>query len=297
MRAPGASVLVKGPILAAFEVAFCWDADRRRPFGVYRFAAGYSLIPSYMEHERRNPISPGPGTLIGRAAMTRQVIQIEDAWTDPLYEQKAVVGSIAPGQGTVVGRAAMDKTVVRIDDAWSDSLYEKKEDAQVAGVRSMIGVPLMREGQPIGVIALARGRVEPFAEREIELVTTFADQAAMAIENVRLFDAEQQRTRELAKSSERLRTAQDRLVQTQKLASLGQLIAGIAHEIKNPTQFVNNFSAVSAELLDELQENLGKVQGGSNTFTEIAELTNTLRDNLQKIVQHGKRADQSSETC
>ena len=112
-----------------------------------------------------------------------------------------------------------------------------------------------------------------------------------------LFDAEQQRTRELAKSLEQLRTAQDRLVQTQKLASLGQLIAGIAHEIKNPTQFVNNFSAVSAELLDELQENLGKVQGGSNTFTEIAELTNTLRDNLQKIVQHGKRADQSSETC
>ena len=58
--------------------------------GVYRFAAGYSLIPSYMEHERRNPISPGTGTLIGRAALNRRVVQIEDAWTDPLYEQKAV---------------------------------------------------------------------------------------------------------------------------------------------------------------------------------------------------------------
>ncbi len=65
------------------------------------------------------------------------------------------------------------------------------------------------------------------------------------IENVRLFEAEQQRTRELAKSFDDLRTAQDRLVQTEKLASLGPLTAGIAHEIKNPLNFVNNFSAVS----------------------------------------------------
>ena len=114
--------------------------------GVYRFAAGYSLIPEYMDHERRNPISPGPGTLIGRAAMSRQVVQIEDAWTDPLYEQKAVVG---------VGR-------------------------------SMMGVPLMRRGEPIGVIGLSRSRVDPFTQREIELVTTFADQAVIAIENARL---------------------------------------------------------------------------------------------------------------
>ena len=59
--------------------------------GVYRFAAGYSLIPAYIEHERRTPISPGPGTLIGRAAMSRQVILIEDAWTDPLYQQKGAM--------------------------------------------------------------------------------------------------------------------------------------------------------------------------------------------------------------
>jgi signal transduction histidine kinase len=80
-------------------------------------------------------------------------------------------------------------------------------------------------------------------------------------------------------------------VQTQKLASLGQLTAGIAHEIKNPLNFVNNFSGVSAELIDELRETLDRVKADEKTRGEITELTNTLRDNLDKIVQHGKRAD------
>jgi two-component system NtrC family sensor kinase len=221
--------------------------------GVYRFAAGYSIVPAYLEIERRTPISPGPGTLIGRAAMSRQVVRIDDAWTDPLYE--------------------------------------KKEDAKIGGHRSMIGVPLMREGEPVGVIGLSRSRVEPFAEREIELVTTFADQAVIAIENVRLFESVEARTRELARSLEELRTAQDRLVQTEKLASLGQLTAGIAHEIKNPLNFVNNFSAVSVELIDELREALVGAHLDSKLGAEIGEIADTLQGNLDKVVQHGKRAD------
>ena len=88
-----------------------------------------------------------------------------------------------------------------------------------------------------------------------------------------------------------LQAAQDRLVQTQKLASLGQLTAGIAHEIKNPLNFVNNFSSLSVELIDELQDVLGRVQADDKTRTEITELSDTLRDNLGKIMQHGKRAD------
>jgi signal transduction histidine kinase len=113
----------------------------------------------------------------------------------------------------------------------------------------------------------------------------------LAIQNARLFDNVETRTRELAASLEDLRTAQDRLVQTQKLASLGQLTAGIAHEIKNPLNFVNNFSGVSTELIDELRETLDGVNVAPAARATIADLTNTLRDNLDKIVQHGKRAD------
>src|SRR5262249_42283926 len=136
-----------------------------------------------------------------------------------------------------------------------------------------------------------RTAVRPFSQRQIELAMTFADQAVIAIENVRLFEAEQQRTRQLTKSFEDLRTAQDRLVQTQKLASLGQLTAGIAHEIKNPLNFVNNFPGIKVELIDELEDTLGGVTADDKTRTEIAELAETLRDNLSKVVQHGKRAD------
>jgi len=90
---------------------------------------------------------------------------------------------------------------------------------------------------------------------------------------------------------EELRTAQDRLVQTQKLASLGQLTAGIAHEIKNPLNFVNNFSGVSVELINELEGMLQAVTADEWTRSEFTELMETLRGNLDKIVQHGKRAD------
>src|SRR5262249_17048173 len=99
------------------------------------------------------------------------------------------------------------------------------------------------------------------------------------------------RTSELSTSLENLRTTQDRLVQTQKLALLGQLTAGIAHEIKNPLNFVNNFSGISAELIDEFGDTLKGVPLDDKARTEIEELTETLKGNFDKVVHHGRRAD------
>ncbi|MGQ0686186.1 sensor histidine kinase [Bradyrhizobium sp.] len=101
----------------------------------------------------------------------------------------------------------------------------------------------------------------------------------------------QDRTRELTLSLDELRTAQDRLIQTEKLASLGQLTAGIAHEIKNPLNFVNNFGSLSTELIDELNDVLKSAAIDAKTREDIDELTHMLKGNLEKVVQHGKRAD------
>ena len=199
--------------------------------------------------------------------------------------------SMTAGRGTTVGRALHERKIIHILDSATDPEYKLGNIRAVGGFHSMLGVPLMREGTPVGVLVMGRRVVRAFSDKQIELAQTFADQAVIAIENARLFNAEQQRTRELGKSLEELRTAQDRLVQTEKLASLGQLTAGIAHEIKNPLNFVNNFSGVSVELIDELQEILAGVKADDKTRGEITELADTLRGNLEKIVQHGKRAD------
>ncbi len=194
-------------------------------------------------------------------------------------------------RGTATGRALLEGKLVHIPDVKADPEYTFVEAQKFGDFRTILSVPMLREGAAIGVLALTRHEVRPFTDKQIELVTTFADQAAIAIENVRLFESVETRTRELGKSLEELRTAQDRLVQTEKLASLGQLTAGIAHEIKNPLNFVNNFSSVSVELIDELRQALTGATVNDKLREEINEIADMLQGNLDKVVQHGKRAD------
>ena len=321
----------------------------------------------------------------------------------------------AVDRGTISGRVVLEHRPVHVADVLQDPEYTYREAQKIAEFRTMLGIPLLREQTLIGIFSLHRTRVEPFTDKEIELASSFADQAVIAIENARLFEelhdrqaelrvtfdnmgdgvvmfdaaarltawnrnfqemldlpdaflaarpnyaeyfrylaergeystdleAELSRTiedtsremrlertrpdgrvievrrnpvagggfvliysditerkhaeeairaaRDAAETALRdLQTAQDRLIQTEKLASLGQLTAGIAHEIKNPLNFVNNFSAMSVELVDELGEVLMPAPLDNKTRVASDELTHMLKGNLEKIVQHGKRAD------
>jgi GAF domain-containing protein/sensor histidine kinase YesM len=198
---------------------------------------------------------------------------------------------IRKSRETFTGRVFMDGKVAHLADVLRDPEYNFGAAPELGGYRAALAVPLMRDGAVEGVLSLAKPEPGPFTDRQIELVETFADQAVIAIENARLFGQVQERTRELSVSLDELRNAQDRLVQTEKLASLGQLTAGVAHEIKNPLNFVNNFSALSAELIDELNDVLKPAALDDKTREEIDELTHMLKGNLDKVVQHGKRAD------
>jgi len=198
---------------------------------------------------------------------------------------------IVRSRKTFTGRAFLTEQIAHLPDVRNDPEFDFGPAPELGRFRAALAVPLMRNGAIEGVLSLARPLPGPFSDRQIELVRTFADQAVIAIENARLFNQVQERTRELSLSLDELRTAQDRLVQTEKLASLGQLTAGIAHEIKNPLNFVNNFSSLSAELIDELNDVLQPAALDDKTREEIDELTHMLKSNLEKVVQHGKRAD------
>jgi signal transduction histidine kinase len=170
--------------LVASAARLC-DADKgfiaRREGTGYRLAANFGFAPEFVEYVRQVLIEPGRNTLVGRTALEGRTVHISDIRTDPEY-------------------------------TWSEAIERS------GGVRTILGVPLMREGVPIGVFNLARVTVRPFSDKQVELVSTFADQAVIAIENVRLFDEIQDKSRQLQLASE----------------NKSQFVSSMSHELRTP---------------------------------------------------------------
>jgi GAF domain-containing protein len=133
---------------------------------------------------------------------------------------------IALGRGTTVGRTVQDLQPVQIVDVLADEEFTLKEAARISGQRTTLGVPLLREGAPIGVMILARKAVRPFSDKQIDLVQTFADQAVIAIENVRLFDEIQDKSRQLAEASQHK----------------SQFLANMSHELRTPLNAILGYT-------------------------------------------------------
>jgi GAF domain-containing protein/anti-sigma regulatory factor (Ser/Thr protein kinase) len=227
--------------------------------GTFNTAAAYNVPPAFAALREGKPIRiHHPQSGLSNVLETHRVVHIHD-----VIKGAAYLGG--------------DPNVVQL--------------AKIGGARTVVLVPMLKEDEFIGTFTIYRQEVRPFTDKQIALVENFTKQAVIAIENTRLLRELRERTDDLTNSLDDLRAAQDRLVQTEKLASLGQLTAGIAHEIKNPLNFVNNFSSLSAELTEELNDLLKGATLTDKLRKEVEDLTRLLHDNLEKVVQHGKRAD------
>jgi GAF domain-containing protein len=149
----------------------------------------------------------------------------------PAFHEFLQNNPTSPGRGTVSGRAVLEGRTVHITDVLADPEYDYGEGQKVGGYRTLLGVPLMREGAAVGALVLGRAAPRPFTPQQIELVETFADQAVIAIENVRLFDEIQDKSRQLEEASQHK----------------SQFLANMSHELRTPLNAILGYTELMAD--------------------------------------------------
>ena len=193
----------------------------------------------------------------------------------PEYRACMEARQIPTGPGSLAGRALVHAKPVQITDVLRDPDFTLPKAAKIGGQRTILGDPLLREGTPIGVITLQRKTVQPFEDKQIELLTTFADQAIIAIENTRLFEEVQARTRELAKTIDHLEFAS---------RHKSQFVANMSHELRTPLAASLGYAELmqegfygppdqkSLDALTRIRANGKHLLGLINTVLDIAKI-------------------------
>lgn len=194
----------------------------------------------------------------------------------------------SPGGDGWVSGAMRDRSIIHVSDA-----AESQEDdiRRYGDVGTALCVPLMRQDATLGAMVLARSHPGGFAERQVELVRTFADQAVIAIDNFRLVEQAEKRSDELAVLVEELSAARARLSETERLASLGQFTAGIMHEVRDPLTFIKQFSGQAHRIINDMRTLLEAAVIDGDTRADIEDIADTLADSIKAVAEQGRRAD------
>jgi signal transduction histidine kinase len=194
--------------------------------------------------------------------------QVVATYGGPLGHKQIILQSIPfkEGRGTILGRTVIERRPVQIPDVTVDPDYTLREVQRQLGFRTILGVPLLREGNPIGVIVLMRLTVRPFTDKQIDLVTTFADQAVIAIENVRLFDEIQDKSRQLAEASQHK----------------SQFLANMSHELRTPLNAIIGVTEMLREDAESLKQDVEPLDRVLGAGRHLLALINDILD-LSKI--------------